>query len=1227
MIRKIYITLIVLVATSVAALAQSGAIKGTVIDGKSKEPVPFANVVVSSNGSQVATGQTDFDGVYYIKPLNPGKYSVKVIILGYAPVELAGIPVSADKIQFANVTLQSSVKEIKELTVIEYQVPLISKDNTATGGTLTREEIAAAPTRNVASVAAITAGVSQADDGKGLNVRGGREEATQYIIDGVKVRGSFNVSQGSVEQITVYTGGVPAQFGDATSGIIAITTRGPSKNFSGGIEGVTSQLTDKFGYNLGNVNFSGPLYSKVDASGNKNPVVGFFLNAEVQTDKDANPSALGVYKVKDDVLAKLKSDPLRPLLASNGSFVSTLRNAEFVRLNDLEKTSVRQNVDQFQYKINGRLDYKPTANTTLAFGGRYEYNKYKDYNFENSLFNYENNRDVTDQTFAAFTRFTQKFTDPAKDANNKSSNVIKNAYYQVQADYTQFNRVVENENHKDNYFNYGYIGKFESFKTKGKLYTYDTIVKKYIQTAYGFTNDSLRFTPGSVNPNASIYTVKAGEFQKLYNPNDVIRSIDQAVGYRYYGGLLNGDNPANIYSLYRGTGTNFGAYNKVNNQQIRVTAMGSADIKNHAIQFGLEYEQRTDRSYAVGAVGLWTLMRQLANKHLGDVDTKNIIRQTGDTIEYAESDNLDKQSNFDKSLRTQLFGDFKNKSFLDIDKLDPSQFSLGLFSADELLNNGSSLVAYRGFDYTGEVVSAKQDFDSFFKDNQKRTIGAFQPIYIAGYIQDKFSYKDLTFNIGVRIDRYDANQKVLKDKYSFYEIKTAGDPSIIKEIAGYVKPSNIGDDYKVYVDNIDAPEKVIAFRNGDDLYDSKGTRIFGTDILKNGTAQVKPLFVDKTDITERTTTSSKFKTSVFKDYEAQFNFMPRVSFSFPISEEALFFAHYDVLTQRPNSGQSIIPMVDYLYIANRVGALLSNPDLKPQKTIDYELGYKQKVNATSALTITAFYRELRDMVALVTLKNAYPVDYQTYGNRDFGTVKGMSLTYDLRRTNNIRINTSYTLQFADGTGSSANSGASLVDGEPEVRTPIPFDYDVRHTIVASIDYRYATGENYNGPIVAGKKILENAGVNFIFRANSGTPYSRQQSASSTGTGALGDVKSSFLEGQINGARLPWNFKTDVRLDKTFDFSLSKSGESKKNLNMNVYVLVQNLFDVRNVLSVYRFTGSPTDDGYLSSGIGIQNVAGISPSPDSFYDLYSTKTSNPGNFSLPRRIRLGVVLNF
>ena len=96
-----------------------------------------------------------------------------------------------------------------------------------------------------------------------------------------------------------------------------------------------------------------------------------------------------------------------------------------------------------------------------------------------------------------------------------------------------------------------------------------------------------------------------------------------------------------------------------------------------------------------------------------------------------------------------------------------------MFSADELLNNGGSYVSYYGYDYLGNRHASQPTFEDFLtkkvNGNYTRPIAAFQPIYSAGYVQDKFAIEDLIFNVGLRIDRYDANQPVLKDKYLLYD--------------------------------------------------------------------------------------------------------------------------------------------------------------------------------------------------------------------------------------------------------------------------------------------------------------------------------------------------------------------------------------------------------------------------------------------------------------------------
>ncbi|MDG1348855.1 MAG: outer membrane beta-barrel protein, partial [Flavobacteriales bacterium] len=493
-------------------------------------------------------------------------------------------------------------------------------------------------------------------------------------------------------------------------------------------------------------------------------------------------------------------------------------------------------------------------------------------------------------------------------------------------------------------------------------------------------------------------------------------------------------------------------------------------------------------------------------------------------------------------------------------------------------------------------------------------IAPYNPIYQAGYIQDKFAVEDLIFNIGLRVDRFDANQKVLKDRYLLYNAYTAGaDVDLLNSNSA---PSTIGDDYVVYVDDIESPSAVVGYRNGDIWYNADGLVISDPSLLAEAAGgKIAPYLTNPSDAL-----NGDIKMDVFEDYKPETVFMPRIAFSFPISDEAQFFAHYDVLTQRPPTGNRLEP-VDYLFMADRVGATLNNPNLKPEKTVDYELGFAKTLSLKSALKISAFYKELRDMIQITNTLSAYPAQYYTYGNIDFGTVKGMSVNYDLRRTNNVQLTANYTLQFADGTGSSATSGASLVNtGQPNLRTTIPLSYDQRHAISASVDYHYGDGKDYDGPVWFGANVFQNAGANLMLSAGSGTPYSRQSNITQEAADGINDR--STLEGSINGSRLPWQFRMNAKVNKEFEIKWS----DKKSSHLNVYVQVQNLLNARNIISVYRATGNPEDDGYLTSSAA-QNAIDAKNDADAFRYLYSLAVNNPSHYSLPRMWRAGISLQF
>jgi outer membrane receptor protein involved in Fe transport len=408
----------------------------------------------------------------------------------------------------------------------------------------------------------------------------------------------------------------------------------------------------------------------------------------------------------------------------------------------------------------------------------------------------------------------------------------------------------------------------------------------------------------------------------------------------------------------------------------------------------------------------------------------------------------------------------------------------------------------------------------------------------------------------------------------------------------------------------------VGYRNEDTWYDATGNQISDPDILVNAAGgKIAPMVKDPT-----AALNGDLKADAFKDYDPEIIMMPRISFSFPISDEAQFFAHYDVLTQRPPSRSRLNPR-EYYFLEQNIGGLLNNPDLKPEKTVDYEIGFAQTLSLKSALTISLFYKELRDMIQVMNLPGAYPGRYMTMQNLDFGTVKGLSVAYDLRRTNNVALTANYTIQFADGTGSNATSGYSLANTEqPNLRTTTNLEYDQRHSISLSVDYHYGSGKDYDGPIWFGSKVFQKAGFNAVLSAGSGTPFSKQSNI--TQEAAFGIHKQSSLSGTINGSRLPWQSRVSTKINKEFEI---KWNDKKKSF-VNVYLQIQNLFNTQNIINVYRATGNPDDDGFLSAAV-FQNEINTKNDTQSFIDLYQIKVNNPSHYSLPRMMNLGLQISF
>lgn len=1262
--QKLTLLMLSVFMTVVYGFSQGGlgTINGTVRDAETKEPIPFCLVAIIQNGSVKGNAETDFDGKFQVNSLEPGQYDVEVRneAEGYQPTKLEQVRVSANQITFLDKDLNlgkaKAATEIEEVKVVRYKVPLINKDGGASGGTITRDDIAKMPIRSATDVAGLVGGVQVQSNGD-VSVRGSRSDATYFYIDGIKVRGSSNLPKSAIEEVNVITGGVPANYGDATGGVIAITTRGPSAKYFGSVEAVSSGFyfkgadkdgydskvigLDKFGYNLIEGMFSGPLLMKKDDNGKKTtPLLGFMLSLNYTDRADSRPVFGGNYRIKKDVRDQILASPLRLAPSGNGTYY----NVNFLHADDFEKTDHHMNARNRNVAGQFKIDVKTGPTVNLTFGGSMNYSRRTtaignaDKINSSSLMNFQNYGLAQDLDWRVFGRITQRFTNDKEGSSSK----IKSAYYTLNADFSQQYNTRYDQDYKFDVFKYGHVGTYNI--TRVPSYEWDNKLSAHVQN--GTKDVRVDFTPSETNSELASVT---NQYYSLFanNPVDHYENLTQI----YAGnGLRNGDGPLSIYSIWNNIGTPYNGFSKEQNNMFRVTGSGSVNIGDHSLTIGFEFEQRTDRQFSSGdngPMGLWSIARLLQNSHIKELD-KNSATITYGTdgnkyISYSQlnsgyastnngafggaaAEEGDAQSFFDYSLRKKLGWNTGGNEFLNVDGVDPSELSLEMFSADELLNSGDSYVSYYGYDHTGKKVKGNSDINKYFTEfdengNYKRSVGAFQPTYMSGYIMDKFAFNDLIFNLGLRVDAFDANQSVLKDPYLFYEAKDVR--QVKAELAEdqskeWIKiPSSMGDDYIVYVNDITNPTQINGFRKGNTWYDADGNEVSDSQVLR-GAKGIQPYL---TDAAKKDDAVGKLNGDGFKDFKTQIYVMPRIAFSFPISDEASFFAHYDILTQRPMDGLRLDPYA-YQFTTQR-NEIVNNPNLKASQTIDYEIGFQQVLSKSSSVKFSAFYREQRNNVQLVNYFDAYPATYKTYGNRDFGTVKGLTVTYDLRRTGNVRLLLNYTLQFANGTGSDNQSAQGLISaGLPNLRTIFPYNYDQRHNISANIDYRYGEGKDYNGPVINDIKIFENAGLNLTTNVYSGSPYSAQVGITNEG---VFQPQATGLEGTTNGSRLPWQYNLELQVDKTFNLKFGKE-DKKKETFLNVYVRVINLLNQQVLYDVYRATGNWNDDGYLaaaSSQTSIQNQM----DEQAFRDYYTMKIQNGFNLASPRQIRLGVKFDF
>jgi outer membrane receptor protein involved in Fe transport len=314
---------------------------------------------------------------------------------------------------------------------------------------------------------------------------------------------------------------------------------------------------------------------------------------------------------------------------------------------------------------------------------------------------------------------------------------------------------------------------------------------------------------------------------------------------------------------------------------------------------------------------------------------------------------------------------------------------------------------------------------------------------------------------------------------------------------------------------------------------------------------------------------------------------PRLGISFPITDRGIIHFSYGHFFQMP-------PFVylyanpDFKYNAASGSPTFGNADLNPEKTVTYEIGLQQQLLDNLSFTVTGFYKDVRDLLALHQIRVSGSSTYYKYINKDYANIRGITFSLFKRRSPGdlLGVTLDYTFQVAEGNETSANAFfTDLSSGRQSEKLPVYLDWDQTHTLNATVSVG-APGD-WN--------------VSVVGRLASGLPYTPQITE-----------KTVYLV--TNSGRKPSIATVDLLADKT----LALAG-----VRLTAFLKVFNLFDTLNERYVYDDTGSAGYTLVASQGTAqytdelARTVPGVHSASEYFV--------RPQYYRSPREVRVGLSL--
>ena len=345
---------------------------------------------------------------------------------------------------------------------------------------------------------------------------------------------------------------------------------------------------------------------------------------------------------------------------------------------------------------------------------------------------------------------------------------------------------------------------------------------------------------------------------------------------------------------------------------------------------------------------------------------------------------------------------------------------------------------------------------------------------------------------------------------------------------------------------------------------------------------------------------------------------PRVALSVPVGRNSYFHAQAGRYVQAPDATETWASR-GYTVLLNRIfkAGYFSpspNPNLRPLKSTLIEGGVDLALGRSARLDLTVFHKDNTDLLtrrSIVPISTAYRAPTVAL-NKDFSQAVGLSARLSFRPNRHVQGHVFYSCTRAIGTGAnvSSHNDIALWEEWPHFPNhPYPLDFDVRHQLRATLQANTFAGE---GPSLFGVHWLEQLSLHATGYIRSGAPYT--PIAINSSYSEVYDYNCPQPSAAMNSGRLPWLCQVDVHLGRRFTVGPVQA---------EVYLWALNLFNMKNMVDVFRQTGRPETDGWLSSTA--EGKKKIQDRGQDWLNWYNAVLTDCGSFGWqpPRQLRLGV----